>query len=199
MNTPRITQPKMIQLRLLGLLTTGRCNATYICCSSSVVHKSPFRDYRQFIENFSLHQDRISILIEAQRCVRAGDTSTKIVLNVFFKKVEHTCLMWDIIIINNKSFISSQWTYTYIHTYFKSLRYNRKASQQQEGLFIHHYTSSGKIIQNKYCNCWQKYNTWSNNDNEILNLVHTQKTSAHSSVHNQFAKLSHTLEYQKHQ
>ena len=33
---------------------------------------------------------------------------------------------------NNKSFVSSQWTYTYIHIYFKSLRYNRKVHQQLE-------------------------------------------------------------------
>ena len=36
-------------------------------------------------------------------------------------------------------------------TYFKSLRYNRKVYQQLEMLFIHHYTSSGKINQTKYC------------------------------------------------
>ena len=52
---------------------------------------------------------------------------------------------------NNKSFISSQWTYTYIHTYFKSLRYNIKVHQQLEMLFIHHYSFSRKIDQARYC------------------------------------------------
>ena len=41
---------------------------------------------------------------------------------------------------NNKSFTSSQGRYTYIHTYSKSLRYNRKIHQQLEMLFVHHYT-----------------------------------------------------------
>ena len=90
---------------------------------------------------------------------------------------------------NNKSFISSQWTYTYIHTYFKSLRYNRKVHQHLEMLFIHHYTSSGKINQAKYCKCWQKHNTWSNINNETVNLGHIRRNSVHSAVHNQFAKL----------
>ena len=53
----------------------------------------------------------------------------------------------------NKSFISSQWTYTCIHTYLKSLRYKRKVHQQLETLFIHHFTSSGKVNQTKYSKC----------------------------------------------
>ena len=40
-----------------------------------------------------------------------------------------------------------------IHTYFKSLRYNRNVHQQLEISFIYHYTSSGKINQTKYCKC----------------------------------------------
>ena len=74
MNTPRITQPRMIQLRVLGLLMIRR-DATKIRCSTSEVHKSPSIDYRQYIVKFSLHQDRICILIGAQSCV---------LLNVFF-------------------------------------------------------------------------------------------------------------------
>ena len=54
---------------------------------------------------------------------------------------------------SNELFISSQLTYKYIHTYFRSLRYYRKVNQQLEMLFIHHYTSSGKINQAKYCKC----------------------------------------------
>ena len=54
---------------------------------------------------------------------------------------------------NNKYFISTRWIYSYIHTYFKSLRYNSKVHQQLEMLFIHHYTLSGKINQAKYCKC----------------------------------------------
>ena len=48
---------------------------------------------------------------------------------------------------NNKLFISSKWTYTYIHTYFNSLRYNREVHRQLEMLFIHLNTLSRKINQ----------------------------------------------------
>ena len=71
---------------------------------------------------------------------------------------------------NNKSFISSRWTYTNIHPYFNSLRYNRKAHQKLEMLFIHHYTSSRKTIRPGTANvdknkildqiCIMKQTTW---------------------------------------
>ena len=71
-----------------------------------------------------------------------------------------------IIIIINRLCHHNGHINTYIHTYI--LRYNRKVHPQLKMLFIHHYTSSGKINQTKDYKCWQKYNTWSNNNDETV-------------------------------
>ena len=108
--------------------------------------------------------------------------------NQTFKLDVYKSLIIKIIKIN-RLFSHKGHIHTYIHTYFKSLRFNRKLHQHLEMLFIRHYTLSAKINQGKYYKCWQKHNTWSNINNETVNLGHIWKTSVHYAVHNQFAKL----------
>ena len=71
---------------------------------------------------------------------------------------------------NNKSFISSQWTYTYIHTYFQSLRYNKKST-----------STTRNVIHTSLYIIWQKLiriSTANVEKNTILDQTLIMKQSA---------------------